>query len=272
MKMGIVIKPITSVLSLNDEKYTVIDEVLFGMNIGVNLSKNNDYYRTINNYSYEGYINKEDISIVNHELFKLECYKLSHVISSFADIFIEPNFKSQILITLPRGSYIYETGKLTKDGFWKEVVLEPNKLGWVRNSSIKDVKTDITLTEEELRKNIVSAAMLYLSTKYRKGGKSPLGIDDSALCSMAYLLNDININRNSTIKSGFPIKEISIEKINKADLLYFKNHMALYIGNGQFIHSWEKESKVIINSLNKYDKNYEEVLAADLLCIGSYFY
>lgn len=125
--------------------------------------------------------------------------------------------------------------------------------------------------EEDFRNRVVQTALSYLTTPYRWGGKSPLGIDCSGLCSMAYMLNGVVIYRDAKIVDRFPIKEINIEHIQKGDLLYFPGHIAMYMGDDLYVHSSLGGNEVSINSLNKNHINYREDLATTITAVGSLF-
>lgn len=272
MKSAIVIKPIATLYEKDSKESAVADEVLFGMSVDIISSQGDNWYYVKTQYNYKGFINVEDVSIVDSELLKFCKYDICQVKVSFADILVEDNIKSKTIITIPRGSYIYITGKMSKNGLWNEVILKPGSFGWIKRSFLRYVDFTIRKGEDELRENIVQSAMSYLGTQYRWGGKTPMGIDCSGLCSMAYMLNDINIYRDAKIDSNFPIRETEIIKIKKGDLIYFPGHMAMYIGGGRYIHASDDNNVVMINSFNKESSIYKENLANSILCAGSYFY
>ena len=120
---------------------------------------------------------------------------------------------------------------------------------------------------------ITEAALKYQGTHYRWGGKSPEGIDCSGLCSTAYMLCGVLIYRDASIVEGFPIHEIKLEDIKPADLLFFPGHVAMYLGDGRYIHSTGKSGVdgVTFNSLNPEDPDYREDLKARITQVGSIF-
>jgi cell wall-associated NlpC family hydrolase len=91
--------------------------------------------------------------------------------------------------------------------------------------------------EENFREGVVQSALLYLGTQYRWGGKTSVGIDCSGLASVAYMLNGALIYRDAKIMPGFDIHEIPRENLKKGDLLFYKGHVTLYVGDKRFIHS-----------------------------------
>lgn len=131
-------------------------------------------------------------------------------------------------------------------------------------------KFDLDKEEEAARESILKTAFSYLNTQYRWGGKSPMGIDCSGLVSMAYMLNGIIIYRDANLKEEY-MKSISIEQIKPADAMFFPGHVAMYIGEGKFIHSTGSSGKVLINSINPKDEDYRQNLHKSLYAVGTVF-
>ncbi|MEG0484860.1 MAG: NlpC/P60 family protein, partial [Oscillospiraceae bacterium] len=90
---------------------------------------------------------------------------------------------------------------------------------------------------------------------------------------MAYLQEGIAIYRDAKIELGFPIHEINIADIQKGDLLYFPGHVAMYIGNGNFVHatSHGEKSGVVLASLNSNNTIFREDLSKTIIKAGSIF-
>ena len=130
-----------------------------------------------------------------------------------------------------------------------------------------------TINEESFRDKVTITAKSYLGTQYRCGGKSAAGIDCSGLTFMSYMINGILIYRDAEIKCGYLIHEIPIEQIKKGDPLYFKGHIAMYLGEQKYIHcTGHKDSfGCVINSLNPNDSDYRQDLAEGILAVGSIF-
>ena len=100
-----------------------------------------------------------------------------------------------------------------------------------------------------------------------------MGMDCSGLCHTAYWLNGVAIYRNSRMAEGFPVKAIDPVNMNSGDLLYFKGHVAMYLGGGKYIHATGRagDDRVVINSLFPEDAGYREDLANGLVAVGSVF-
>ena len=127
--------------------------------------------------------------------------------------------------------------------------------------------------EDELRQRLCGAALSYLGAQYRWGGKTPLGIDCSGLVSMAYLLNGVIIYRDAAIKPRFALHEISFEAAKPGDLLFFPGHVAMYLGEGRFVHSTGHTGTegVILSSLAEEAPDYRVDLKESMTAVASIF-
>lgn len=110
---------------------------------------------------------------------------------------------------------------------------------------------------------IVSTAKQYIGTPYVYGGKSPSGFDCSGFTSYVYEKNGVAIPRTSSAQSSAGTK-ISKGELKEGDLVFFGcgsssvNHVGIYVGSGQFIHSPSTGKTVTVESLNSgyYSKTY----------------
>ncbi len=104
---------------------------------------------------------------------------------------------------------------------------------------------------------ILNTALQYLGTPYRYGGSGPGGFDCSGFVKYVYSLNGYNLNRTaaSQYSQGTPVSKAELQL---GDLVFFCcgsssiDHVGIYIGNNEFIHSSSPRSGgVIITNLGE---------------------
>ena len=126
-------------------------------------------------------------------------------------------------------------------------------------------KASIRLTEE----SIVQKALALKGIPYTWGGTSVKGMDCSGFSKIVYLKHGIVLKRDASqqAKTGIPV-DISegYDHLRPGDLLFFGKkaegdrkervrHVAIYLGNKEFIHS---AGYVRINSLDPTQPHYDE--------------
>ena len=273
MICGVVKVNIASLYLDASEYFVLVDEALHGTDVNITKELEN-FYKVETFYGYEGYVQKSQIEICEDNIQSWNAKIKMTVTKPYVDIKIDPKIQSHIIGGLSKGSVV-ATYKNKSFGGYRKIYLVDGTEGYIREEFLTEyIKPSITpdiIDEENIRNNIVENAISYLGAQYRWGGKTSLGIDCSGLCFISYLLEGITIFRDAKIKEPFPIKKIDIGIIKKADLIFFKDHVGIYIEKSQFIHSSYKNNGVHINSLNPQDENYNEELSKSITCIGSIF-
>ena len=254
-----------------NSKSELIDEGLYGMVVEILERQGHDWVYVKTPYRYEGFCRIENLIIDPVKVDAWQQEETYVVYQGFADILSEPKIQSNKLETFVRGSIVQVLPNEEVKKEWSKIQLATGEVGYTRSHWIGKKKEFKGVSEAAFRDQVVQTALSYLATPYRWGGKSPLGIDCSGLCSMAYMLNGVVIYRDAKIVAGFPIKEINFEQIQKGDLLYFPGHIAMYVGDGFYVHSSLGGNEVSINSLNKEHSHYREDLATTITAVGSLF-
>ena len=81
--------------------------------------------------------------------------------------------------------------------------------------------------------------------------------------------------RDAQIREGYALREIPVNQVKPGDLLFFKGHVAMYLGEEerQYIHSTAKAGSdgVDYNALSPQSPLYREDLANGILAAGSLF-
>lgn len=258
----------------------IADEGLYGMAVRITGEEEQGFLPVITHYGYRGYAAAEDLTLVGEEEVKLRDGNDYRVVrAACADVLSLPKVTGVPLLALYRGALVQ---MLEESGDWAKVRLLNGAYGYMRSQSLmkrrfsqsflwSGILPQAEVKEEDFRREVVETALSYLGTQYRWGGKSSLGIDCSGLTSMAYMLNGILIYRDANIEDGYPVKKISITRIQPGDLLYFPGHTAMYLGLGRYVHATGREGTVTVSSLKPEETCYRKDLAEQIVAAGSIF-
>lgn len=168
-------------------------------------------------------------------------------------------------------------GLLAEEGNYYKVTYPDQRIAFIPKDEA--LTLDSWIKSRELTpENVINSAKTMMGLPYLWGGTSVKGVDCSGFTKTAYYMNGYIIPRDAsqqvlagqTIdildKEGHFDAEKALKNLKPADLLFFasgKNsnpnarvtHVALYIGNGEFIHS---AGTVRINSMLKDASNYDD--------------
>lgn len=297
MKYALVCEAVASLRKEPNHNSGLEDELLYGMKVRIQEETGDGWFKVRSHYRYEGYLPESSLFFGEEEIRAFEHGVSIVVYQAYADVLDQPRFQGLRLLGLTRGARLRYLAPTNQDGFVMVALCDGRK-GYIKEKMVgecldsiyqdvfyeKKAKQSLLtpleylqqyygLSEEEFRNRVVTTALLYLGTQYRWGGKTPLGIDCSGLCSMAYLLNGMVIYRDASIQPDFPIHKISFEEKKPGDLVFFKGHVAMYIGEGKYVHSTGKNGSdgVVVNSFLKGDSDYREDLLSTITETGSIF-
>lgn len=265
--------PVCGLYAKPTHESTLEDEVLYGMVVEILEETIPGWCLVQTHYRYEGYINMEAL-LIDEDAVCVWCSMRKKVVrnKNFVDVLSAPKVQAFHKLLLPKGALVRAESE-PRDG-WQEVLLADGETGFVPEAILDQYySSPLSEAEDELRAALVDAALSYSGTHYRWGGKSPMGIDCSGLCSMAYMLCGILIHRDAKLKEGFPIREITLDTAKPGDLLFFPGHVAMYLGDDKYCHATAKAgcNGFVINSLNPKDPDYREDLRNTITAVGSYF-
>ena len=265
---------------------SIADEGIYGMGLRITGEEDQGLYPVVTAYHYPGHVRKEDVELTGlSDLINWEEGGLMVTDGELVDIMSIPKVQGVRIMSVPRGALIKVREFESEEPGWAMVELLDGQIGFMRNQYLRPKEysqsglwTDRLpqkeiVDEREFRLAVIKTAMEYLGTQYRWGGRTSLGIDCSGLTSQSYLMNGIIIFRDAKIQAGFPVKEISKDEMLPGDLMYFPGHIAMYLGDGSYIHSTGKigSSGVVINSLNPDAADYRADLAKSWYASGSIF-
>lgn len=227
------------------------------------------YYRCETEYGYCGYLHEKYLNSPDEADGEEPLYPFV-VTAPYCDVLIDSLYKYRPIVTLPRGARVYaRRERLGADRFFP--ILHKKRRCFVPSAALrpyKECRTAVSGDEgETLRRRVCDDALSYLGTPYRWGGRTPSGIDCSGLCFTAFFLNGLVLWRDAFADKRY-VHEIGETQLLPADLIYFKGHMAMYIGGGEYVHASASAGCVTVNSLHKESLIYRDDLAQKVVCFA----
>jgi len=131
------------------------------------------------------------------------------------------------------------------------------------NGSYFEVKILGDLEESDL----VKLSLEFTGVPYLWGGTSNFGFDCSGFVNRLYDFQNKDLPRDTDQLEKFT-KEVSLDKIEPGDLVFFPGHVGMYIGEGKMIHSSGKYGRIIISSILEPSDEYEKFLRKSLRKVG----
>lgn len=245
-----------------DPAAPLVDEILAGWPVEV-LECQGPWRRLRTDYRYEGWAPAWALALPGageHAAFVRE---RSTVFFPFVDVLSAPRFQSATLATLPRGAWVRPLGRAED---FAAVQLADGRLGYLKPQALSPDGLGGSLTDR-----VRAAALSYLGAPYRWGGKTPRGLDCSGLTFMAYRLAGAAIFRDAALHPDFPVVSVPAHARRPGDLLYYPGHVALYLGEGQYIHASASAGRVVLGSLEAEKEGFRADLAPEaLVAVGRY--
>lgn len=248
--------PMVSVSKEPDLLSEQVDELLYGEECEI-LEEVGAYAKVRTDYGYEGYVERRALIEPLHAPNRIVC-------TPYADLLPENRNFFRPMMTLPRGSRV-DVGYSHDEKRYGFAVLPSKRIWYIHKQHVRPLPSGLG-TEEELRAKIVREALSYLGVQYRWGGRTPAGVDCSGLCFMAYRLTGLSIWRDADVEKSEKLKKIPLTEAKAGDLLFFPGHMALYLGEGAFVHASASAGMVVRDTV----ENAKDLMNR-LICAATYF-
>ncbi|MGN0968845.1 MAG: C40 family peptidase [Oscillospiraceae bacterium] len=247
------------------------DELLLGWRAEILEEPAPGWFKVRTNYRYEGFAPAACLSRDPDGVNFFAALPKRVVTRGFCAVLAQPKVQSWPVAELTRGALIAPLTAPDENG-WVKAALPDGQTGYTKSGFLAPCH-NAPPGEADFRQAVAETALGYLGAPYRWGGKSPLGIDCSGLAFMAYWLNGVTIFRDARMEPGFPVHEIPRSEMKEGDLLFFPGHVAVYLGDGRYVHSTARSGSdgVVINSLDPAAPDYREDLARGMTAVGSIF-
>ncbi|MCK4880495.1 MAG: C40 family peptidase [Bacteroidales bacterium] len=231
---------------------------------------------------YIGWVNRAEVHAVDRE--ELAAYREAEKVvytAQYGLSYSEPDMGSMPVTDLVIGNIL---SKVTEESGYTQVKYPDGRLGWVKSSEL--VPAGEIFFKTILKENLVQTALKYHGIPYLWGGTSSKNIDCSGLVSNVYFLNGIQLPRDADMQALIG-RELTTdfvpEGLEPGDLLFFGRkasegkeervtHVAMYIGDGEYIHSAGYRERVGINSMvsttDNFIESYPDIFVRAVRIIG----
>lgn len=252
MKHGIIIKNITDLRARPDCHSERKSQLLFNEPVKI-INKRKGYYRVIQLDRYFGWINENAVQVLSEiKLRKYHATLKYRVKSKTAKIYIAKNSDAVLPEFLFYGTKVAKLN--SKDYYYYSKDSDRNGYKLLKSNLSLAIRPKIVKPSD-----IIRETKIFLGVPYLWGGIGPFGFDCSGFVRTIFQTCSFELPRDSKDQFKFG-KKITYDKIKPADLLFFKRHVAIVIGNDKFIHASLREGGVAINSLNPKENIFRKDL------------
>lgn len=186
---------------------------------------------------------------VSKSYLKIQANTTGTVTASTLNVRTGPSTSYSIMSTLWKGNQVKI---ISESGDWYHIGLSDGRTGWVSKAYLQ-----ITQTQQKID-TVISTAKSLIGTPYVWGGESLQegGFDCSGFTQYVFKQAGYSLNRISLEQANQGLY-VSYSNIQPGDLVFFSfnqdgkvDHVGIYIGNGQMIHSPKTGDTVKITDIN----------------------
>jgi cell wall-associated NlpC family hydrolase len=217
---------------------------------------------------YLGWVNTAELHVLDPG--ELAAYKEADKViftAQYGMTYREPDEHSMPVSDLVIGNILV---RISEGDEYSQVKYPDGRLAWVKSSEL--IPAAEIFFKSTLKENLVQTAMKFHGIPYLWGGTSSKNIDCSGLVTNVYFMNGMQLPRDADMQAliGKELQtEFVAEGLEPGDLLFFGRkaaegkeesvtHVALYIGEGEYIHSAGHRERVSINSMDSTRENFIE--------------
>ncbi|QDT01883.1 Dipeptidyl-peptidase 6 [Rubripirellula lacrimiformis] len=217
---------------------------------------------------YLGWVNAAELHRVDQA--ELDAYrdaeKVIYTVQSGRS-YSDPDVNSIPMSDLVIGNMVC---KVSEESGFTQIRYPDGRLGWVDSGDL--LPAVAVFHQQTMKERLVQTALKFHGIPYLWGGTSSKNIDCSGLICNVYFMNGIQLPRDANMQAQVG-RELTTDFVADAlqpgDLLFFGrkaagkvkqkvSHVAMYIGDGQYIHSAGYRERVSINSMDSTQANFIE--------------
>lgn len=217
---------------------------------------------------YIGWVNTAELHAIDRD--ELDTYREADKViftAQYGMTYGEADESSMPVTDLVIGNILV---RISEGPVFSQVKYPDGRLAWVKSSEL--IPAEKIFYRTTLKENLVRTALRYHGIPYLWGGTSSKNIDCSGLVCNVYFMNGIQLPRDADMQALIG-RELTTEFVSDGlepgDLLFFGrkasegveenvSHVALYIGDGEYIHSAGYRERVSINSMDSTRENFIE--------------
>lgn len=251
MPQAIVQKPYAPLYVSPNTLSLRLDEVLLGMAVTVTEEKKG-WALVRTPWGAEGYMESDALCLSGQGASEWMAYGKMTARSPFVDVLEGSSQEGPLLAVVPRGGMVHPLSEEDVNGFLL-VELPGGQQGYAKgdNLMVESLRKEGQPVTDSLRESIGAAALSYLGAQYRYGGRTMYGLCSFGLVAMSYQLNGFTIPADRDFEAKGFVKK-SKKEMAMGDILCFGTHLALYLGDDNYIHATSAKGSdgVVINSMN----------------------
>lgn len=272
--VGVVNLSVANLRTKPDHAAEMATQVLLGAQVDI-LDEDSGDYRVRTPEGYIAWVPTSSIvALAPAEAAQWQAAKKLIYTAEFGRSYTKADVKSQRVSDLVYGDIVVL--KSLKGNFY-EVEYPDKRVAFIPKAEAESF-VDWLKTRQPTAENVLASAKSMLGLPYLWGGTSVKGVDCSGFTKTSFFMNGYVIPRDASqqVLHGEPVDildahaefdaEKALQNLKPADLLFFAagkgkranarvTHVALYIGNGTFIHA---AGTVRINSMLKDAANYDD--------------
>ncbi len=263
---GVINLSVANCRSKPDHPAELVTQSIMGTPVKVLKKGQDGYYLVQTPDGYISWLDDDGVQFMDKNEFNswISSDKVIYT-ANYGLCYSNPDDKSQTVSDLVAGNILKYLGD--EQNYYK-VEYPDKRIGYIKKDDAK-LFNDWYKSLNPKANDILNTAYRFMGTPYLWGGTSTKGMDCSGFTKTVFFLNGIVLNRDASQQVNFGElvnTDNGWENLQPGDLLFFGfrgtpekkeriTHVAIYIGDGDFIHD---AGRVRINSFNPSKSYYSD--------------